>query len=161
MVGSSRQTYLERARATLAAREAWQSVFVPSANSQNRPPPETSEKRGQTRSPNDPSTVSDAPSTCDKSDKSDQRSAVDECEDQEVAWRVEAMRRQIRPGPIIPFLVARRDFVDTPGGCLSCGDPRGSGRRYRCGPCVRAAEIVVNEAWEGRHQVGDRQSQGG
>lgn len=68
----------------------------------------------------------------------------------EFTWRVEAMRRQIRPGAIIPFLVARRDFVDRPGGCLSCGDPVGPGRRYRCGPCVRAAEIVVNEAWEGR-----------
>jgi hypothetical protein len=70
--------------------------------------------------------------------------------DEQVAWRVDAMRRQIRPGPIIPFLVARRDFVDAPGHCLSCGDPCGLGRRYRCGPCVRAAEIVVNEAWEGR-----------
>jgi hypothetical protein len=75
-----------------------------------------------------------------------------ESEDNEVMWRVEAMRRQIRPGPIIPFLVARRDFLDTPGCCLSCGDPCGPGRRYRCGPCVRAAEIVVNEAWEGRHR---------
>ena len=68
----------------------------------------------------------------------------------DVAWRIEAMRRQIRPGPYIPFLVARRDFADTPGLCMSCGDPCGSGRRYRCGPCVRAAENVVNEAWEGR-----------
>src|SRR4051794_16110792 len=73
-----------------------------------------------------------------------------ESEDDEVTWRVEAMRRQIRPGPIIPFLVARRDFVDAPGCCLSCGDPCGPGRRYRCGPCVRAAEIVVNQTWEGR-----------
>jgi hypothetical protein len=73
-------------------------------------------------------------------------------DDTDVAWRVEAMRRQIRPGPplIIPFLVARRDFADAPGVCMSCGDPCGPGRRYRCGPCVRAAEIVVNEAWEGR-----------
>ncbi len=64
----------------------------------------------------------------------------------DIGWRVEAMRQQIRPGPIIPFLVARRDFVDTPGHCLSCGDPCGPGRRYRCGPCVRAAEIVRKEA---------------
>lgn len=70
--------------------------------------------------------------------------------DEQVAWRVGAMRHQIRPGLIVPFLVARRNFVDAPGGCLSCGDPCGAGRRYRCGPCVRAAEIVVNEAWEGR-----------
>jgi hypothetical protein len=66
-----------------------------------------------------------------------------------LAWRAEAMRTQIGPGPRIPFLVARRDVPDAPGGCLSCGDPRGPGRRYRCGPCVRAAEVVVNEAWEG------------
>ena len=74
-------------------------------------------------------------------------------QDAEVQWRIEAMRRQIQPGPIIPFLVARRDFADAPGLCLSCGDPCGPGRRYRCGPCVRAAEIVVNEAWEGRHRL--------
>jgi hypothetical protein len=74
--------------------------------------------------------------------------------DADVAWRVEVMRRQIRPGPplIIPFLVARRDFADAPGFCMSCGDPCGSGRRYRCGPCVHAAEIVVNEVWEGRQR---------
>jgi TubC N-terminal docking domain len=76
-----------------------------------------------------------------------------------LAWRAEPMRAQIRPGPRIPFLVARRDVPDAPGGCLSCGDPRGPGRRYRCGPCVRAAEVVVNEAWETHKgqlkQVGD------
>lgn len=73
----------------------------------------------------------------------------------EVQWRVEAMRRQVRYGPplIIPFLMARRDFVDTPGCCLSCGAPHGPHRRYRCDACVRAAEIVVNEAWEGRHRL--------
>jgi hypothetical protein len=65
-----------------------------------------------------------------------------------LAWRAEAMRTQIGPGPRVPFLVARRDVSDAPGRCLSCGDPRGSGRRYRCGPCVRAAEVVVNEVWE-------------
>ena len=70
----------------------------------------------------------------------------------DLRWRIAAMRRQIRPGPYIPFLVARRDFVDAPGCCLSCGDSVDPGRRYRCGPCVRAAEIVVNEAWEGRHR---------
>jgi hypothetical protein len=45
-------------------------------------------------------------------------------------------------------LVARRTFIDAPGCCLSCGDPHGPDRRFRCGPCVRAAEIVINEAWE-------------
>ena len=69
--------------------------------------------------------------------------------DDDVSWRVEVMRRQLRPSIGIPYLVARRDFVDVPGGCLSCGDPCGSGRRYRCGPCARAAEIVVNEVMEG------------
>ena len=73
-------------------------------------------------------------------------------QDAEVQWRAEAMRRQVRPGPYIPFLVARRDFADAPGCCLSCGEPHGPHRRFRCDACVRAAEIVVNEAWEGRHQ---------
>ena len=73
-------------------------------------------------------------------------------EDTEVQWRVSVMRQQVRHGPVLPFLVARRDLVDAPGCCLSCGDPHGPDRRFRCGPCVRAAEIVVNEAWEGRHR---------
>ncbi len=50
-----------------------------------------------------------------------------ESEDNEVMWRVEAMRQQIRPGLIIPFLVARRDFLDALGCRLSCGDPCGPG----------------------------------
>src|SRR4051812_18074274 len=43
--------------------------------------------------------------------------------DDQVAWRVEEMRRQVRPAPplIIPFLVARRDFADAPGLRMSCG----------------------------------------
>ena len=65
-----------------------------------------------------------------------------------LAWRAEAMRTQIDSGPRIPFLVARRNFLNAPDCCVSCGDPRGPSRRYRCGPCVRAAEVVVNEVWE-------------
>jgi hypothetical protein len=79
----------------------------------------------------------------------------------DIGWRVEAMRRQVRPGPHIPFLVARRDFVDAPGHCLSYGEPHGPGHRFRCSPCVRAAEIVVNEAWEGRQRRDDDQVRGG
>lgn len=151
MSGSTRQSYLERARATLAARESWRSVFEP----QPGPEPECTETADRATSASSgavPPRRVDAESACDKSDKSD-KSLTAETDEAETAWRVEAMRRQIRPGPVIPFLVARRDFVDAPGRCLSCGDPVGPDRRYRCGPCVRAAEIVVNEAWEGRHRL--------
>ena len=150
MSESSRQTYLEKARATLAARESWRSVFEPQTGSPDSECSVTADRGDWMASPSAPPEPVDAESACDKSDKSDQSTIGDTDDEAGTAWRVEVMRRQIRPGPIIPFLVARRDFVDTPGGCLSCGDPRGSGRRYRCGPCVRAAEIVVNEAWEGR-----------
>lgn len=65
--------------------------------------------------------------------------------DPEVGWRAEAMRPQVpRRGPI-PFLVARPEVVPQPDCCLSCGDPLPEGRRYRCGPCQRAAEVVLNE----------------
>jgi hypothetical protein len=67
----------------------------------------------------------------------------------EVTWRVEIMRPQVpRRGPI-PFLVARQDVAPRPGCCLSCGDPVPEGRRYRCGPCQRAVEIVLDEIREG------------
>lgn len=70
-------------------------------------------------------------------------------DESEIAWRVEAMRGQYRPGAGFPFLMARRDFMDAPGHCLSCGEPHGPGRRFRCSPCVQAAEIVINEVMEG------------
>ena len=72
-------------------------------------------------------------------------------QDDEVAWRIEAMRPQLRPGPIIPFLVARRDFVDAPGRCLSCGDPCGPGRVPL--RAVRARRRDRREqAWKGRRR---------
>jgi hypothetical protein len=150
MAESSRQTYLERARATLAAREAWQSVFVPVTGSENGTPLETTETRDLFRARDNISSSTDEIFSCDQSDKSDTRFVVDEREDQELGWRIETMRQQIRPGRSFPFLVARHSLVDAPGHCLSCGDPHGPERRFRCGPCARAAESVVNEAWEGR-----------
>ena len=80
-------------------------------------------------------------------------------EEREIQWRVDAMRGQYVPGVGFHFLVARREFVDAPGCCLSCGDPL-QGRKHRCPPCARAAEIVVNEVWEGLHPAPDHQQQG-
>jgi len=65
--------------------------------------------------------------------------------DPEVAWRIDAMRPEVPPRGPIPFLVARRDVAPQPDCCLSCGDPLPEARRCRCGPCQRAAEIVLNE----------------
>ena len=72
-----------------------------------------------------------------------------DAEEAGVRWRAEMMRSQLRPNGPIPFLVARRDLDDTPEQCLSCGDPLGEGRRFRCGPCVRAVERVLNDIREG------------
>ncbi len=67
----------------------------------------------------------------------------------EVAWRVAAMRSQVPPAGPIPFLLARRDAQDAPGLCLSCGDPLGDGRRWRCRSCEEAAELALNQVREG------------
>lgn len=66
----------------------------------------------------------------------------------EVAWRVAAMRPHATPAGPVPLLVARPG-QPRPGRCVSCGDALDGGRRYRCGPCARAAEAVLNEAREG------------
>jgi hypothetical protein len=71
-------------------------------------------------------------------------------EGDEVAWRAEAMRRQVPPRGAIPWLMAREEARTSPRGtCLSCGDALAAGRRFRCGPCVRAVELVLNEVREG------------
>ena len=141
----SRQTYLEKARATLAAREAWQSVFSPDA-----PPPRSAVDPGGRLSYSPPSadalTTDEAKPTCDKSDQSpaDGRAARD------VAWRVEAMRPQVPATGPVPILLARPEARMAPAGtCVSCGDPLDVGRRVRCAPCVRAVERVLNEIREG------------
>ncbi|GEM_PF-4993062 len=74
----------------------------------------------------------------------------------ELAWRIAAMRSQVRPRPLHqPLLVARSDaplLRDAPGRCGSCGEPRherDGGGRYTCGYCARAKEAVLNEAYEG------------
>ena len=69
-------------------------------------------------------------------------------EDAEVAWRVAAMRPQVPPRGPIPVLMAR-EVGAAPGCCPSCGDPLGQGRGLRCGPCARAAWLVLHEVREG------------
>jgi hypothetical protein len=67
--------------------------------------------------------------------------------DPDVSWRVAAMRPQVPLRGPIPFLVARWSDL-APGACLSCGDPLVEGRRVRCGPCVAAAEHVLQQIRE-------------
>lgn len=71
-----------------------------------------------------------------------------EVEDEALAWRVAAMRPQVPGTGPIPFLIAR-DEAPMPGRCLSCADPLGPGRAYRCGSCARAACLVLHEVREG------------
>lgn len=69
-------------------------------------------------------------------------------EDAAVAWRVAAMRPRVPGTGPIPFLVAR-EGAPAPGTCLSCGDPLRPDGAYRCGPCARAAWLVLHEVREG------------
>jgi hypothetical protein len=66
--------------------------------------------------------------------------------DPEVTWRVEALRPQIPArGPIRRFVTrTETPATDAPRCCGRCGDPLPEGRRFRCAPCVRAVEIVLN-----------------
>jgi hypothetical protein len=71
--------------------------------------------------------------------------------DEQVAWRMAAMRPQVPLSGPIPYLVAVAGLParDAPGTCMSCGDEIGPPRRYRCGPCVTAVERVLAEVREG------------
>jgi hypothetical protein len=72
-------------------------------------------------------------------------------DDDEVSWRVEAMRPQVPRTGAIPILLARPEAKTAPRGtCVSCGGPIGEGRLTRCSPCVAAVEQVLNEIREGR-----------
>jgi hypothetical protein len=68
-----------------------------------------------------------------------------EREAREIAWRIEAMRRQLPERGAIPLLLARNVTGRPPGSCCSCGDPLAPGDRFRCQPCT-AAIIAVLEA---------------
>jgi hypothetical protein len=61
--------------------------------------------------------------------------------DPSVLWRVAAMRSRLPKHGPIPFLVAREAPVRA-GHCLSCGETL-RGALGRCGPCARAAWLVV------------------
>jgi hypothetical protein len=63
--------------------------------------------------------------------------------DEEIAWRVAAMSRQIPDKGPIPFLVAREAVEPQAGCCLSCSDPLGKGDAYRCAACGRAANLAL------------------
>lgn len=67
-------------------------------------------------------------------------------EEQEVAWRIDAMRPQVPSTGGIPLLLARPDVRPLVGSCCSCGDPLGDENRYRCARCVAAAIAVLGVA---------------
>jgi hypothetical protein len=158
MSESSRQAYLERARATLAAREAWRSVFEPLPVSLDSGQSETANWSTETGPGTDPSPPVNPEPQCDKSDKSDQRASAAAGDGEEVAWRVEAMRGQVPRTGTIPILLARPEAKTAPRGtCLSCGDPLGEQQRIRCLPCVRAVERVLNEI---RERADDAETEG-
>ena len=71
--------------------------------------------------------------------------------DDEVGWRVDAMRPQVPRTGTIPVLLARPDAKHAPrGACVGCGDPLAVGWRIRCVPGVSAIQRVLNEIREGR-----------
>ncbi len=64
-------------------------------------------------------------------------------EQQEVAWRVEAMRPQVTRTGAIPLLLARPIGAWGRGSCCSCGESLGRDDRYRCRPCIAAVVAVL------------------
>jgi hypothetical protein len=60
----------------------------------------------------------------------------------QLAWRLEAMRRQVPQEGVIPDLIAR-EAPTQPGTCFSCGDPLKGNQQYRCRPCAVAAAIAI------------------
>jgi len=66
-------------------------------------------------------------------------------EQDEIAWRVVAMRPQVPATGAIPLLLARPGIRFPLGTCCSCGDPLGPDDRYRCRPCADAAVAVLKE----------------
>ena len=60
-----------------------------------------------------------------------------------VGWRVAVMAGQMPPAGAIPLLIARPGVHFALAGCCSCGDPLGSGQRYRCAPCVEAVVTIL------------------
>jgi hypothetical protein len=69
-------------------------------------------------------------------------------EEDQIAWRVAAMRPRAPVRGPIPLLVAR-DLAPAAGRCLSCGEPLEAGRPIRCALCVRAAHLVLGWVREG------------
>ena len=67
---------------------------------------------------------------------------VVQSDDPAVAWRVQAMWKQVQPARPLPFLVAREVAIRD-GACLSCDAPLAEGDRYRCALCLKAATLVV------------------
>ncbi len=70
----------------------------------------------------------------------------------EVQWRVAAMRARCGDLLSIPFLVARDDVLASADTCESCGNPlpqpiesTGVGR---CDACIQAAKVVTDERWQ-------------
>ncbi len=61
----------------------------------------------------------------------------------EITWRVNALRRQIKPEGAILLKPLRPDVSPTPSGCELCGDPLPSSARWRCGACVTATGLVL------------------
>ncbi len=68
--------------------------------------------------------------------------------DPAVGWRAVRMRqRHPRPWRTVPTLTVR-DGQRGAGGCLSCGEALAEypgGLAARCGPCLRAAHLVLGE----------------
>jgi hypothetical protein len=127
--GSDPLSLLERAR--YLARRVWEGS-TPQSN-QVAQPPGVGEK-------GDKGEKSPAPTRYASHNTG--AGAENAASDPEVAWRLEAMRKQIPPkGPMLDLIA--RDAPRRPDACFSCGDPLSGPRSYRCHPCAVAAAIAV------------------
>ena len=70
--------------------------------------------------------------------------------DDEIAWRIEEMLKQIPNEGPLPFLVARRSIIINVGCCHSCGDFLLDTSGFTCKQCTkaqrRALEIAMSKA---------------
>lgn len=67
-------------------------------------------------------------------------------DDEDIAWRIEAMLPQIPDIGLIPFLVARTGVERGPSQCHSCGEPLSTLDVFICSLCSRAKNLALEKA---------------
>jgi hypothetical protein len=67
-------------------------------------------------------------------------------DDEAIAWRIKAMKKQMPTKPPYPLFVAREGVETKKGECYSCGDALTGDSLYLCQYCVSAKAMVLGFA---------------